>query len=83
MTISVSVERNGKILIPVNIRRILEIREGESDLLLNVDEANKSITLETRDQALARTRARLAKHIPGGHNALRGVAGGPPGRGFA
>jgi bifunctional DNA-binding transcriptional regulator/antitoxin component of YhaV-PrlF toxin-antitoxin module len=66
MTVSVKVEKNGKILLPVNIRRILSIREGESDLLLNVDEANQSVTMETRDQALARIRARLARYIPEG-----------------
>ncbi len=64
MILAVSVEKNGKILLPVNVRRMLKVREGVSDLLLNVDEANQSITIETRDRALARIRARLAKYIP-------------------
>ena len=66
MTISVKVEKNGKILLPVNIRRILNIREGDSDLLLRVDEVSQSVTMETRDRALARIRSRLAKYIPEG-----------------
>ena len=66
MTVSVKVEKNGKILLPVNIRRILNLHEGDSDLLLHVDEANQSVTLETRDRALARARARLARYIPEG-----------------
>jgi len=66
MTVSVKVEKNGKILLPVNIRRILNIHEGDSDLLLNVDEASQSVTMETRDRALARIRLRLAKYLPEG-----------------
>lgn len=57
---------NPKILLPVNIRRILRIQDGESDLILNLDEATQSVTVETRDQALARIRSRLAKYIPEG-----------------
>jgi bifunctional DNA-binding transcriptional regulator/antitoxin component of YhaV-PrlF toxin-antitoxin module len=66
MTITVKIEKNGKILLPVSVRRILDIRDGDTDLILNVDEAKKSITVETRDQALARIRARLARYIPEG-----------------
>ena len=66
MTLAVNVEKNGKILLPVNVRRMLKVREGVSDLLLNVDEANQSVTIETRDHPLARIRARLAKYIPEG-----------------
>jgi len=66
MTLVVKIEKNGKILIPANVRRILDIRDGDSDLLLTVDEAKRSITVETRDQALARIRVRLARYIPEG-----------------
>ena len=66
MTMTVKIEKNGKILLPVSVRRILGIREGDSDLLLRVDEAKKSITVETREQALARIHARLARYIPEG-----------------
>jgi bifunctional DNA-binding transcriptional regulator/antitoxin component of YhaV-PrlF toxin-antitoxin module len=66
MTLTVKVERNGKVLLPVNVRRILRIRDGDSDLLIRVDEENRSLLVETRDQALARARARLARYIPAG-----------------
>jgi bifunctional DNA-binding transcriptional regulator/antitoxin component of YhaV-PrlF toxin-antitoxin module len=66
MTVVVKVEKNGKILLPVNVRRILNIHDGDSDLLLRIDEAKQSITIETRDQALARIRTRLARYIPEG-----------------
>lgn len=66
MTVIAKVEKNGKILLPVNVRRILGIREGESDLVLNVDETTKSITIHTREESLARVRRRLAKYIPEG-----------------
>jgi hypothetical protein len=45
---------------------MLNIREGESDLLLEIDESAPAITLETRDRALTRIRERLAKYIPAG-----------------
>jgi bifunctional DNA-binding transcriptional regulator/antitoxin component of YhaV-PrlF toxin-antitoxin module len=62
--ISVRVEKSGRILIPVAIRRQLGLVEGESDLLLNVDET--PIAVSTRAQGLARARQALAKyHKPG------------------
>jgi len=66
MRVSVKVEKNGKILLPVSVRKLLNIREGESDLLLEFNESTPAITLETRDRALARIRERLAKYIPAG-----------------
>ena len=42
------------------------VERKHSDLLLNVDEAKQSITMETRDRALARIRTRLARYIPEG-----------------
>ncbi len=66
MTISVNLEKNGKILLPANVRRILNLQNGTSDLLLTVDEVNRTVSLETRDQALSRIRARLAPYIPSG-----------------
>ncbi len=66
MTLVAKVEKNGKLMIPVNVRRILGIREGASDLLLHIDEEKRSITIETRDQALERIRTRLKKYIPDG-----------------
>lgn len=51
-------------LIPVAVRRKLGLKEGESDLLLNVDETPVGIL--SRAQALAKARVVLAKyHKPG------------------
>jgi len=41
------------------------MHEGKSDLL-RVDEAKGAVSVETRDQALARVRKRLSKYIPEG-----------------
>lgn len=62
--ISVRVDKSGRILIPSAIRRRLGLKEGESDLLLNIDETPVRVT--TRAQALTRVRQALAKyHNPG------------------
>ena len=58
--ISVRVEKSGRILIPVAIRRSLGLIEGESELLLNIDET--PISVSTRAQGLARARAIVARH---------------------
>ena len=50
--ISVRVEKSGRVLIPASVRRQLGLKEGESDLLLNVDETPIGVT--TRAQALKR-----------------------------
>jgi AbrB family looped-hinge helix DNA binding protein len=62
--ISVRVEKSGRILIPVAVRRKLGLKEGESDLLLNIDET--PVGVSTRAQGLARARQIVAKyHKPG------------------
>ena len=66
MTLSVTVERNGKVLLPVAVRRALNIRESDSDLILHLDETAQTVTLETRAHAIQRIRTRLAKYIPAG-----------------
>jgi len=38
MTISVRVEKSGRVLIPAAVRRQLGLKEGESDVLLDIDE---------------------------------------------
>jgi hypothetical protein len=48
------------------VPRLLNVHEGDSDRLLNVDEVTQSVTMETRDRALARIQSRLAKYIPEG-----------------
>jgi AbrB family looped-hinge helix DNA binding protein len=60
--ISVQVEKSGRILIPAAIRRQLHLVEGESQILLRVDDSG-DIQLSTRVQALARVRAELRKYI--------------------
>jgi bifunctional DNA-binding transcriptional regulator/antitoxin component of YhaV-PrlF toxin-antitoxin module len=63
---TVKVEKNGKILLPVSVRRLLGINDGVSEVLIGVDEERRLVTVETRDQALARVRSRLAKYVPAG-----------------
>jgi hypothetical protein len=36
---------------------------GETDLVVRVDEAGRSLNVETREDALARARARLAQYV--------------------
>lgn len=51
MSISVRVEKTGRILIPVNVRRKLGLVEGESEVLLDVAE-DGSFHVMTREQVL-------------------------------
>ncbi len=60
MTISVRMEKSGRILIPVAVRRQLGLKEGESELLLKIDESPIRVT--TRAQALARLQERAARY---------------------
>jgi AbrB family looped-hinge helix DNA binding protein len=62
-TISVKVEKSGRILIPAVVRRQLHLKEG-SELILRVDEAG--IQMGTREQALARIHKELRRYIPEG-----------------
>jgi AbrB family looped-hinge helix DNA binding protein len=62
-TISVKVEKSGRILIPAAIRRRFDIKEG-TQVILRVDE--DGIQVRTREQALARIRKRLRRYIPEG-----------------
>jgi bifunctional DNA-binding transcriptional regulator/antitoxin component of YhaV-PrlF toxin-antitoxin module len=57
--ISVRLEKSGRVLIPVAVRRQLGLKEGESDLLLYVDE--NPVRVGTRAQALARLQAAAAR----------------------
>ena len=60
--ISVRVEKSGRILIPAAIRRQLGLKEGESDLLLDIDQTPVVVT--TRAQALARIQEWAAAYAP-------------------
>jgi AbrB family looped-hinge helix DNA binding protein len=58
--ISVKVDPSGRILIPEPVRRQLGLQEGESDLLLDIDETPIRVT--TRAQALVRLQEEAAKY---------------------
>ena len=67
--IAVRVEKSGRILIPAAIRRKLRLKEGESQIILRVDDSG-GIQVSTREQALARVRAELRKYIPEGSDVV-------------
>ncbi len=54
------VEKSGRVLIPVAVRRKLGLKEGESDVLLNIDETPIRVT--TRAQAIIRLQDATAKY---------------------
>ena len=60
-TISVKVEKSGRILIPAAVRRQLKLTAG-TEVLLRVDDTG--IQMSTREQSLARIRAELRRYIP-------------------
>ena len=62
-TISVKVEKSGRILIPAAVRRRFDLKEG-TEMILRVDETG--IQMGTREQALARIHERLRRYIPEG-----------------
>ena len=62
-TISVKIEKSGRILIPAVVRRRLHLKEG-TEMILRVDDTG--IQLGTREQALARVREELRRYIPEG-----------------
>ena len=64
-TLCIRVEKSGRILIPVGVRRKLGIKEGETDIMLKVDDTN-SIAISTRAQALERAHSVLSKYVKPG-----------------
>jgi AbrB family transcriptional regulator, stage V sporulation protein T len=64
MTYTVKVEKSGRILIPAEVRRQMEIKEGETTVILSVDETG--IRVNTQKQALERVRAEVRKYVPAG-----------------
>jgi AbrB family looped-hinge helix DNA binding protein len=61
---SVKVEKSGRVLIPAAVRRKLHLKEGESHVLLTVDDTE--VRISSRRQALERVRAVLRQHVPKG-----------------
>jgi bifunctional DNA-binding transcriptional regulator/antitoxin component of YhaV-PrlF toxin-antitoxin module len=62
--ISVRVEKSGRVLIPVAVRRQLGLKEGKSDLLLNINQGSVGVT--TRAQALAEVQKWAARYAKPG-----------------
>jgi AbrB family looped-hinge helix DNA binding protein len=60
-TISVRIEKSGRVLIPAVIRRRLNLEEG-NEVLLRIDDTG--IQMGTRQQALDRIQKRLRQYIP-------------------
>ncbi len=60
MTIAVRLEKSGRVLIPAAVRRRLGLKEGESEVLLDIDESPVHVT--TRAQALRRLQIAAARY---------------------
>jgi antitoxin PrlF len=65
-TITVRLEKSGRVLIPVAVRRQLGLKEGESDLLLQIDAT--PIRVSTRAQAVKRIQEWAARTIEPGRS---------------
>lgn len=59
-------EKSGRILIPAAVRRRLGLKEGESEVLLEIND-HEPIVLTARAQALRRAQAVLSKYAAAGH----------------
>jgi bifunctional DNA-binding transcriptional regulator/antitoxin component of YhaV-PrlF toxin-antitoxin module len=62
--ISVRVEKTGRILLPVALRRKLKLVEGESTLILRVEDGNVELT--TPQAAIEWVQREVQKHISAG-----------------
>jgi AbrB family looped-hinge helix DNA binding protein len=60
-TVSVRIEKSGRVMIPAVIRRQFNLKEG-NEVLLRIDDTG--IQMGTREQALARIQKRLRRYIP-------------------
>jgi len=65
-TISVKVEKSGRILIPIALRRELGLSEG-SQVLVQV-EASGTLQITSRSKVLAKVRKQIRKYIPPGQD---------------
>jgi AbrB family looped-hinge helix DNA binding protein len=59
--LSVRLEKSGRILIPVAVRRRLGLKEGESDVLLEIGDS-QPVLITGRAQALKKAQAILARY---------------------
>jgi AbrB family looped-hinge helix DNA binding protein len=62
--LSVRLEKSGRILIPVAIRRQLGLKEGESDVLLEVGDT-QPLVITARSQALKNAQETLRSYAAG------------------
>ena len=63
--LSVRLEKSGRILIPVAVRRRLGLKEGESDVLLEIGDS-QPVVITGRAQALKKAQAILARDVAPG-----------------
>jgi AbrB family looped-hinge helix DNA binding protein len=61
--VSVRLEKSGRILIPAQIRRQLALKEGESEVVLEIEQ-DKPIAVSTRAQAIRKAQALMAQYAP-------------------
>jgi AbrB family looped-hinge helix DNA binding protein len=60
--LSVRLEKSGRILIPVAVRRRLGLKEGESDVLLEIGDS-QPVVVTGRAQVLKKAQAVLSRYI--------------------
>jgi AbrB family looped-hinge helix DNA binding protein len=65
-TYTARLEKSGRILIPVAVRRHLGLSEG-SQVLVKVEESG-ALQVTSRSQALAKVREEIRKYIPAGQD---------------
>ena len=65
-TYTTRLEKSGRILIPVAVRRHLGLSEG-SQVLVKVEESG-ALQVTSRSQALAKVREQIRKYIPAGQD---------------
>jgi len=65
-TYTTRLEKSGRILIPVAVRRHLGLSEG-SQVLVKVEESG-ALQVTSRSQALAKVREEIRKYIPAGQD---------------
>lgn len=65
-TYTTRLEKSGRILIPVVVRRRLGLSEG-SQVLVKVEESG-ALQVTSRSQALAKVREEIRKYIPAGQD---------------
>ena len=68
--ISVPVEKTGRIMLPVKIRRRLQLVPGKSQVLISLDEDSNTLYLTTLDQALERIQQTVRRYVAPGSDVV-------------